>query len=97
MIAAGHDALLDELLLHRVAGDGQGRGEVLTRGCVPTALQFELTERDGIERVAAEPLAVGDRAQGRETALGPLMLRDGYRPVEGYHRRWPYGHQCVVE
>src|SRR5262249_10404299 len=91
------NALFEELLLHRVAGQRQRRTEVLARRVVPSAAQLKLAKRRRIKRVAGEAIAVLDRTDHFEAALRTFLLRDRYGAVECHHWRRSHRHQQVVK
>src|SRR5882757_5965837 len=97
LTAAGVYAARNESLFGWIAGEWQCAAEVLVRSSVAAALQLQLAECHGIERIRAQPLAAGDRVNCCEPLLGTGVLRNGNRPVELNHRRRPDAQQGVIQ
>src|SRR5262249_51058046 len=95
--AARAHAPLEEPSLHGVTRERERGSEVRARNFVPPAAQLELAERREVERIGGEAIAVGDRADRFEPALGTLVLRDGDGAVERDDRGRTNRHQRVVE
>ena len=90
-------ALLEKLLLHGIAREGERRSEVLAGDFVSRAVKFELAERGMVERVGGEAIVVGDGANLFEPAFGAFVLRDGDGAVQRNDRGRTYPHQRVVK
>jgi hypothetical protein len=88
----GTNALLEELSLHGIAREGERRSEVLARDFISPVVKFELAERGVVERVGGEAVAVENRPNLFEPALGTGLLRDGDGPVQRNDRGRTYGH-----
>lgn len=63
-------ALLEGSPLHGVARQRERCSEVLARGLAPSAAKLKLTERRVVERIGGDAIAVGDRMDLFEPALG---------------------------
>jgi hypothetical protein len=83
---ASTNALLEELLLHRVPRQRERFLEVLARHLIAPAAEFELTERRVVEWISVESIAVGKGANLFESPLRTLVLRDGDGAVECNYR-----------
>lgn len=68
-----------------------------SRDRMPPAPQLELSQRRLVERVRAEPVAIGDACNLFEAALGTLVLSNGNGAVERNDWRGPDAHQRVIE
>src|SRR5579872_5991181 len=91
------DALLQVPALHGVAREAERVAEMFVCDLAPAGAKLELAQRRKVEGIGGEALAVGDRADLLEAALGTLMLSDSNGPVERDDRGRANRHQRVVE
>ena len=84
--------VLEEAALHWVARQGERLAEVLARVLEPAAPKLHVAESREVERVFSEAVAVDNRPNFFEPALGTRLLRDGNGAIERDDGGRTYGH-----
>src|SRR5689334_8214174 len=83
---ARRDTLIEEPLLHRIAGESPRLFKMDSGDFDSPAAQFQFSQACEEERIFREAIAILDVANGFESALGTISLGHGDRAVECDYR-----------